>query len=181
MTSLLTRLTLALCVAAVVLLPAGGGLIYFTAERLLLRNFDAVLAAKADALVTTSEMERRKLEIDLEVQEFAGFGSAAGGDYFEFRTPSGSLLARSPSLRRDRLPSLPEPLTRKPLNGYLTLPDGRPGRALWLAVPVKSRDQPTGPAWWNWEWPVTAPPWARPCILSAWWSPARPPWECSWD
>lgn len=144
MTSLLTRLTLALCVAAAVLLPAGGCLIYFTAERLLLRNFDAVLAAKADALVTTSEMERDKLEIDLEVQEFAGFGSAAGGDYFEFRTPTGSLLARSPSLRRDRLPSLPEPLTRKPLSGFLTLPDGRPGRALWLAVPVKSRDQPDG-------------------------------------
>lgn len=144
MTSLLTRLTLALCVAAAVLLPAGGCLIYFTAERLLLRNFDAVLAAKADALVTTSEMERGKLEIDLEVQEFAGFGSAAGGDYFEFRTPAGNLLARSPSLRRDRLPSLPEPLTRKPLNGFLTLPDGRPGRALWLVVPVKSHDQPDG-------------------------------------
>lgn len=144
MTSLLTRLTLALCVAAAVLLPAGGFLIYFTAERLLLRNFDAVLAAKADALVTTSEMERGKLEIDLEVQEFAGFGSAAGGDYFEFRTLAGSLLARSPSLRRDRLPSLPEPLTRKPQNGFLPLPDGRPGRALWLTVPVKSRDQPDG-------------------------------------
>jgi signal transduction histidine kinase len=144
MSSLLTRLTLALCVAAGFLLPAGGCFVYFTAERLLLRNFDGILAAKADALITTSEMDRGKLETDLEVQEFAGFGSAAGGDYFEFRTPDGALLARSPSLRRDRLPSLPAPLTRKPQSGFLDLPDGRPGRALWLVVPVKSRDHPEG-------------------------------------
>ena len=140
MKSLHTRLTLALCVSALVLLTLGGCVMYFSVKKLLEANFDAVLAAKADALLTTAEVENGKVRTDFEVQEFAGFGSAAGGDYYEFRTPDGKMLARSPSLRRDRLaPPLAQP-SRRPLGSYMTLPDGREGRALWQSTPLETKD-----------------------------------------
>lgn len=140
MRSLLSRLTVALCITAVVLLSVGGLVVYFTAKNQLEASFDAVLAAKADALLTTAEVDDGRLEIDFEVQAFAGFGSAAGGDYFEFRTPEGGLLARSPSLKRDRLPSPSQKPERRAHGSYMTLPDGREGRVLWQAAPLEGDD-----------------------------------------
>lgn len=141
MKSLLSRLTIALCLTALVLLSAGGLVVYLTAKSQLEASFDAVLAAKADALLTTAEVEDGALEIDLEVQAFAGFGSAAGGDYFEFRTAEGTLLARSPSLKRDRLPSPLRKPGRRPHGSDVMLPDGREGRVLWQAAPLEDSER----------------------------------------
>ncbi len=140
MKSLLSRLTFALCLAALILLPAGGLIVYYTAHTFLEANFDAVLEAKADALLTTAEVKNGRVETDFEVQAFAGFGSAAAGDYFEFRSPKGDLLARSPSLKRDRLPPPAQPPGRRPEASYIKLPDGREGRILWQAMPLASDD-----------------------------------------
>jgi signal transduction histidine kinase len=137
MRSLLGQLTLALCLAAGVLLPAGGAAVYFTARGLLLADFDSALRAKAEALLVAAEWDDGELELDDEVQEFAGFGSTAAGDYFEFRDPSGPFLAGSAGLRRTGLAAAPPAGTVLPVYLPMKLPDGRHGRVLWQQVRVK--------------------------------------------
>src|SRR5690606_14636778 len=92
-------------------------------------QFDEILTAKARALATASEIDDGEFEIDLTVQDFAGFGPHDGDDYFEVRRLGGELLLRSPSLKDDhslhhlRPPPFPEVRIK---DGRLS--DGRPAR-----------------------------------------------------
>lgn len=130
MSSIRRRLTGTLCLAAALLLPAGGLAVYFTVRQVLLAQFDATLEAKAQALITAAEVDDDEFEIDLDVQRFAGFGSSADGDFFEVRLPGGEVLARSPSLQRRRL-DLPVALAPgASWRGAVRIADGQPGRAL---------------------------------------------------
>ncbi len=129
------RTTLLLCGALGLLLLAGGILLYGTLRYVLVAQFDATLLAKAQALIVAAEWDDGKVEIDFNVQEFAGFGTRAHGDYFEIFRPDGRGLAKSPSLGSDRLTVSSTAAAERYAD--LRLPDGRPGRALWKTFAVK--------------------------------------------
>lgn len=118
--------------------PARRGLVlYWTIRAVLTAQFDATLAAKAQALIVAADWDDQDLEIDLNVQEFAGFGSREGGDFFEVLGADGRTLEKSPSLGADHL------ISRDVESAYgpIKLPDGRSGRAIWKSFQSKNRKQ----------------------------------------
>lgn len=130
MKSLRSQLTVALGFSICALLVAGGLGIFFVTRGVLQDQFDDTLVAKATALITAAEIDDEEFEIDLTVQDFAGFGSG-GDDYFEIRRGDGSVMAASPSLRPPGAALLPvfevPPQTAARLVSG-TLVDGRPAR-----------------------------------------------------
>ena len=132
MKSIRARLTLRLCLAMGGLFLLCGAGVFLGMGKLLEISFDETLAAKARALVTASEVDDGDFEIDLTVQDFAGFGRG-GDDYFEIRRAGGGLVLRSPSLRGptgvlDRFAHFgsPEPGASRIIDGRLA--DGRAAR-----------------------------------------------------
>jgi len=101
MISIRWHLTILLCAAIGALFVATGLGVFLAMRGLLLSRFDETLTAKARALITASEIDDGEFEIDLTVQDFAGFGHG-GDDYFEIRRLSGELFLRSPSLTDGR-------------------------------------------------------------------------------
>lgn len=98
MISIRWRLTILLCLAMGALLVATGVGVFVGMRHVLREQFDATLTAKATALITASEIDDGDFEIDMTVQDFAGFGTG-GGDYFEIRRMNGTVFQRSPSLQ----------------------------------------------------------------------------------
>ncbi|MES2923052.1 MAG: ATP-binding protein [Verrucomicrobiota bacterium] len=108
MKSLRSQLTVALGLSICALLVAGGLGIFFVTRGVLLDQFDDTLVAKATALITAAEIDDEEFEIDLTVQDFAGFGSG-GEDYFEIRRGDGSVLVASPSMASAGIDLLGDP------------------------------------------------------------------------
>lgn len=132
-TSIRRHLNKTLCLAAALLLPLGGLSVYWTAKNLLIAQFDATLAAKAQALITAAEIDDEEFEIDFDVQAFAGFGKQSNEDYYQIWMADGSSLQRSPSLGLSDLshPSPGDHAVRHMTFAETLLPDGRSGRILW--------------------------------------------------
>lgn len=128
MSSIQRYLTVRLCLLAAILLPCGVLAVYLLARQLLVSQLDSVLAAKAEALISMAEVDGNEIEFDTDILQFAGFGSALSGDFFEVRDSAGEVIARSPSLENE-----PAELARERLPGEwradVDLPDGNPGRA----------------------------------------------------
>lgn len=97
MISIRLRLTILLCLTIGALFVAAGAGVFIAMRQMLWSQFDETLTAKGRALITASEIDDGEFEIDLTVQDFAGFGTG-GSDYFEIRRLDGSLFLRSPSL-----------------------------------------------------------------------------------
>lgn len=98
MISIRWRLTFLLCLAIGALFVATGFGVFLSMRQLLRSQFDETLTAKARALITASEIDDGDFEIDLTVQDFAGFGPRDGDDFFEIRRLDGRSFLRSPSL-----------------------------------------------------------------------------------
>jgi signal transduction histidine kinase len=115
MRSIRSRLTASLCLAIGALLIVTGLFIFFAVKKVLGDQFDETLAAKGQAIITAAEIDGGKLEIELALDDFAGFGE--GGDYFEIRRENGRVEMGSPSLV--------EPLDGdSPEIGAIEIPDG---------------------------------------------------------
>ncbi len=130
MKSLRSQLTVALGFSICGLLVLGGLGIFFVTWGVLEDQFDDTLAAKASALISATEIDDGEFEIDLTVQNFAGFGSG-GSDYFEVRRSNGLVLEASPSLRLSGVKLMPAsrvPATSAARFFSGTLADGRPAR-----------------------------------------------------
>lgn len=117
--------------AVLAILLLGGGGLYLSLREALEKQFDDVLVAKTGALVMASEIKDRSLEIDLDVQTFAGFGTGARGDYFVVFASDREEWLRSPSLGTGKL-APPIDFDRLP-QGFadVSLPEGVTGRAFW--------------------------------------------------
>lgn len=132
MMSIRWRLTALLCLAVGALIISAGFGVFAAMRDLLLSRFDETLAAKGRALITASEIDDGDFEIDLTVQDFAGFGRA-GDDYFEIRRLNGSTFLRSPSLiglpaGANRLGTVRPPRSDAATIEDGWLMDGRPAR-----------------------------------------------------
>jgi len=99
MISIRRRLTLLLGLGIGLLLLVTGLGIFFTIKDVLKSRFDETLTAKAQALITASEIDDGDFEIDLTVKKFAGFGKD-GDDFFQIRRRDGSHFLDSPALKK---------------------------------------------------------------------------------
>ena len=132
MISIRRRLTLLLCLAIGGLFIATGLGVFLAMRGLLQRQFDETLTAKARAIITASEIDDGDFEIDLTVQDFAGFGTG-GDDYFEIRRRDGRLFMKSPSLENADFRITADPRAGAPADDHqhlfpATLGDDRPAR-----------------------------------------------------
>ncbi|HEY0480842.1 MAG TPA: ATP-binding protein [Kofleriaceae bacterium] len=115
MTSIRARLTVALVAVVAGVLGALAAALYLGVRDIAWRQHDDGLVARARALAAIAEREGGDYELDL---------PALPGAFAEAWRPDGSVLARSPGLSGD-LPARTGAFD-------LTLPDGRPGRAIGL-------------------------------------------------
>lgn len=132
MISIRWRLTTSLCVAVALLFSIAGFGVFWAMKDVLLGNFDETLTAKSRALITASEIDGGDFEIDLTVQDFAGFGRG-GDDYFEILRTDGSLFLRSPSMwgeeeRSSGFFEIKQPMDGMERIGEIVLGDGRNAR-----------------------------------------------------
>jgi signal transduction histidine kinase len=126
--SIRRHLTVRLCLLAALLAACGVLAVYFLARQLLVAEFDETLAEKAQALMSVAEVDGNELEIDLDVQQFAGFGSAFSEDFFEARRGNGEVILRSTSLENQDFTFSDVPFGGD-WRGDVKLPEGNGGRA----------------------------------------------------
>ncbi len=137
MRSIRRRLTIALIACFAALSGLGGATLFFFARSALRGAFDRALEAKARALAMLVEWERDgSLEFEFADELLPDFITGPAPEYFELLQPDGQVREASDSLAGRRLPrraATPE----APVFGDMRLPDGRPGRAIWLSFVPK--------------------------------------------
>jgi two-component system sensor histidine kinase QseC len=131
MISIRRQLTRNLLAVFIVLL--GGGLValYFFAREELFEQFDDALRTRALAVASLTLEENGQVKIDFTDQIFHSFGKDRPRDFFELWRASRPPVARSESLNGTDLPR-PDETSNRGRFQNLTLPNGRPGRAISL-------------------------------------------------
>ncbi|RBP45927.1 two-component system sensor histidine kinase QseC [Roseimicrobium gellanilyticum] len=127
-TSIRGRLTWMLCLLAAGLLPLAGFVVYYTVRSVLLSQIDDTLAARAQAIIVATEVDRDRLEMDDDLVAFAGFGQGNPRDFFAMYHADGARLLRSSSLPLGSLDFIKQEILEASTQpGYLfgTLRDGR--------------------------------------------------------
>ena len=132
MRSLRARLLLGMVGATVFLLVVFALTVYTSIRRSLIRELDASLATMAQTLLNYVENRGDRIRVDLNEADLPELHRASRTYYFQFLLPDGTELGRSRSL--EGLPLLPEfhGPAESPEFQSLTLPNGRPGRAVGL-------------------------------------------------
>jgi len=140
MISIRRQLTRELLAAFFVLLGGALAALYFAARDELIEQFDDALRTKAAAISSLTVAEENKVELDVSDRLFQGFAKDRAEDFFEIWRGDGTVAARSDSLAGADL-SQPGKHAVYPHAHNVTLPNGRPGRAVWMAF---SPDQESG-------------------------------------
>lgn len=96
----------------------------------LTRAFDSALESRALGVSALVEQEGGGLQMDFSEKLMRSFAADGSRYYFEIRNRSGALVARSPSLQGRELGLPRAPATERPVFWNLSLPNGRPGRAV---------------------------------------------------
>jgi signal transduction histidine kinase len=144
MMSIRRRTALLVATSMVGLLAAGGAVLYAVLHRTLTAQFDAALAARAEALRSLARFDGEKIEFDFAGEAMPRYASGRSGEaeYFVVwvREPSGGawrLLERSESLGATSWPGAATDETAD-----LRLPDGSSGRdAVVEFVPPREYDE----------------------------------------
>jgi len=110
-------------------------LLYLYMHTVLTRQFNAALAAKAQALCSLIKLQPNgDVELELTQQQVSQLGVNARFEYFQIWGEDGKVLLRSPALG---IKDLPQAVANTPLFEDIDLPEGRPGKAIVLRfVPV---------------------------------------------
>jgi len=124
------------------LLWAGGAAALYLAMRAgLVAEFDRALEAQARALAALTSEEDGRYEMDFDATLMPSFSKGAHPDSFQLWLPDGTPWQSRPAAEGGRLPQLAGALDR-PQFANLTLPDGRPGRAVGLRFVPPAEDAP---------------------------------------
>lgn len=146
MKSLRARLVAGLTLGIAALLALSGVVLYVLIRASICAEFDDALASRAQSLGSLIEDNEDGLEFEATEAPLPEFAAVELREYFQIWRPDGSVLARSASLEgRDVARS--EELGTTPTFCDAPLPDGRPGRFVWLRVEAR-RDpelRPAGP------------------------------------
>ncbi len=142
MRSIHRQVTLGMGAAAALLLLLLGAALYLTLRGTLTAEFDESLVLKAQALAKSidADDDDDPPELDTELLEALGFGAANREEYFALRQGRDRVLARSPGLPVAALPPPPGLDAREEIHAGVLLPDGRPGRAVWLKLAPRDED-----------------------------------------
>lgn len=138
--SIRNRLLTGLLLGLIGLYVAAGLTMYFSARAVLQRQFDATLAAKAEALASQMRLTpggRVALE---SVDVSPAWKAAGGGDLYEIWAEDGSVLERSPSLGRNDLPR-GDAVTEAPRFAGALLPGGVSGRVVTFRFSPRGEDE----------------------------------------
>jgi hypothetical protein len=130
---------------AVALLTLAGGLASaaFTSRRLW-NEFDERLQDKANGLMSLAEQYQGKIEFDLADQFMPEYSVGQPREYYQLTSEATGFAQAARSLGDLRLEP-PAGLGATPSFSDVVLPDGRPGRALWVRFSRGARS-PSGPA-----------------------------------
>lgn len=139
MFSIRRRLLLVLAVGLVLLLGATSLVVARLLTEHATSEFDATLRAKARALVSLTEQEGGRIELDYDPAHMPEYEREADPEYFQFWLEDGRMLLRSHRLEGD-LPRRASP-TAEPAIRDALLPDGRPGRMVDLAFVPKGPEE----------------------------------------
>jgi signal transduction histidine kinase len=96
----------------------------------LVDAFDAALQAKASAVSALVEERDGRVRFDFSPEFLRGFGGERPRNYFQIWNSADASLVRSPSLREENLPRRVGERASRAEYWNVTLPNGRPGRAI---------------------------------------------------
>jgi len=146
MNSIRRQLTRNLLLTLAALLYAGLIAIGATVWWVLADSFDAALWARALAVGALTEVEGGKVVFDFSDDFLRDYGGKKPRNYFEVWDDSGAVLTRSPSLGNADFASHGPGTPERPAFWNLTLPNGRPGRAIAFALAPTVTDAKPVPA-----------------------------------
>jgi two-component system sensor histidine kinase QseC len=132
MYSIRGRLTLMLVLSLGLLLLGSGGLLYTVIRAQLVGEFDRVLLAKSQALISLTEDIGTAIELDFADAFMPEFEATENPEYFALWRASGELIHRSPSLVEPELRPQAA-LTNTPIFRNVILPNGLAGRLIEMA------------------------------------------------
>lgn len=130
MNSIRHRLTVTLALALGGLLALSGALVWWLVRRELTAQFDASLAAAAQIVAASTEVDDGELEVDADWLQSDGFNTRNPDFFYEIRDPNNRPAVRSPGTGRAQFAALSPPVTEAPEFHALTWADGRPARAV---------------------------------------------------
>ncbi len=104
------------------------------------KAFDSALEARGLGIGALAEQQDGRVEVDFQDKVLRGFTNAKARSFFELRDQAGRPVARSPSLKGRRIDRPPGAATETPAYWNLTLPNGRPGRAVRFLFKPKPAD-----------------------------------------
>jgi two-component system sensor histidine kinase QseC len=139
MRSLQGKLLLGTAVGTTVVLSAAGVSLYVLVHMSLTREFDAALAAKAQALATLAEQDDEQVGFEAENLDMPEFRASSQPEYFQ-AWAGGHTLARSQSLAARDLERVGGPV-EAPEFRAITLPDGRRGRLVGITFSPRMEDE----------------------------------------
>ena len=133
MRSLRARLILATATATALVLAVCGTGLFVAIRAALLAEFDLTLDNKARALAAMVEWDKGRLLVELADWQLPEFRRSRHAEFFQIRSDDGAIVIRSTSLNGRDLPAADATALPAPRYQSLTLPDGRPGRAISIA------------------------------------------------
>ena len=139
--SLRLRLTLAVVIVLAAVLATFAVVVHLVLEQALVRQLDVRLAGDAAAVAGMAEDDPAGPEFEYE--SLPQFERQVRPSYFEAWLDGTRVFARSPTLGAHDLPTLGA-RPGAPAFADVTLPDGRPGRAIALRQPLRIEDGPPG-------------------------------------
>jgi two-component system sensor histidine kinase QseC len=143
MKSIRHYLTWRLLIGLLFLIITGNTLLYLFIYYRTVSYFDAALEAKARAFAGMIEQDSEGVEVELRKEFLPEYNREYGAEYYQVWTEDGKVLERSPSLKGEDLPRRTGTF-ESPVIWNLTLPDGRPGRAIGISFSpfVEDEDLP---------------------------------------
>ena len=131
MNSLRSRLMAGVLISLALALGGAGFALHRHIRRAIVTEFDTGLLARADGLRLIIEQTRKKVDFDFKDKFIPEFQPGPAADYFHLSVVGGDVVAHSASLGEGSLSVRTERLD-EPEFGNITLPDGRPGRAVGI-------------------------------------------------
>lgn len=132
MRSLRGRLLVGSVLGTIAVLVVAGGVLYTMVARTLRTGFDEALAARARSLTALVEQDEDGLESELAAASLPQFEPSDRAEFYQAWMQDGTVIARSPSLGDGNLTRV-SGVCDEPSFGTVALPDGRPGRVVWLS------------------------------------------------
>jgi len=142
--SLRKRLLAGIITGSVLSLAVFGLAVYLVIRAALLSQFDASLASVARVLAASVEVDGNEIELEFEIAQMPEFQNPEKPTYYQFWSPDGSVVAKSPLLNAGDLERLEDAVDELVFAESKT-PGNRPLRAVGLKFYPRTADSEEDP------------------------------------